>query len=312
MRLASTGVDELVGNVLWRFDKRLQAIEEFALDPQGFGTGGPGIVDAKIRLNQASMRGDRGAEDEAVVDLIRAETREQWAGTPGLENLTKLYRRAALRKTGCGSRDGRRPPDLREVLPVARRLLAEVQGKGRLAPARESIDVTRTLVLHWLSHPERCQSCDLEDYIESSEDSRAYFDALLYLVAAIRFRGEQLPVPLFFWWLDYAVGRRQRPQLKPFQAHRPVNSANLVRDVEIQFTIEILRRVGVAPQGEDFSGCEIVAEALKLHKETVIRIWKERIWKRPLEPVLRRYLEAVSERTGLVYDAEVSAHPACA
>ena len=132
-------------------------------------------------------------------------------------------------------------------------------------------------------------------------------------MAAIRFRGEQLPVPLFFWWLEYAVGRRQRPQLRPFPAHRPVNSANLVRDVHIHFTIEILRRVGVVPQGKkEVSVCEIVANVLGLSEDTVIRIWQERIWKRPLEPVLRRYLEAVSERTGLVYDAEVSAHPACA
>ena len=174
------------------------------------------------------------------------------------------------------------------------------------------MDVTRTLVLHWLSHPERCQSCDLEDYIERSEASRAHFDALLYLVAAIRFRGEQLPVPLFFWWLEYAVGRRQRPQLRPFPAHRPVNSANLVRDVQIHFTIEVIRRVGVAPRGYPVSGCQIVALALELSEDTVTRIWKERIWERPLEPVLRRYLEAVSERTGLVYDAEVSAHLACA
>ena len=265
MRLASTGVDELVGNVRWLFDKRLEVMEEVALDPQGSGTVGSGKRDAYDRLHRAWEMGDKEVEDEAVVDHIRAETREQWSGTLELKLLTKLYRRVALRKTGCGS-----------------------------------------------------QSCDLEDYIESSEAWRAYFDALLYLVAAIRFRGEQLPVPLFFWWLDYAVGRRQRPQLRPFQAHRPVNSANLVRDVEIHFTIEILRRVGVAPQGDDFSdvsyvsGCRIVAEVLGLSIHSVIRIWKERIWKRPLEPVLRRYLEAVSERTGLVYDAEVSAHPASA
>ena len=40
MRLASTGVDELVGNVLWRFDKRLEVMEEIALDPQGSGDRG--------------------------------------------------------------------------------------------------------------------------------------------------------------------------------------------------------------------------------------------------------------------------------
>ena len=311
--MASTGVDELVGNVLWRFDKRLEVMEEIALDPQGSGTGGPSLMDGKIRLHRASKRGDREAEDEAVVDLIRAETRELWSGTPELKLLTKLYRRAALRKTRCGSADSRRRPDLWEGLPVARRLLADVQGKKRFDPARESIDVTQTLVLHWLSHPERCQTCDLEDYIERSEASRAYFDALMYLVIAIKYRGKELPVPLFFWWMEYAVGLRRRPHLGPFPAHPPVKSANLVRDVQIHFTIEILRRVGVAPQGKkEVSGYEIVANVLGLSEDTVIRIWKERIWERPLEPVLRRYLEAVSERTGLVYDAEVSAHPACA
>ena len=186
MRLASTGVDELVGNVRWLFDKRLEVMEEVALDPQGSGTVGSGKRDAYDRLHRAWEMGDKEVEDEAVVDLIRAETRELWSGTPELKLLTKLYRRVALRKTRCGSADSRRRPDLWEGLPVARRLLADVQGKKRFAPARESIDVTQTLVLHWLSNPERCQSCDLEDYIERSEASRAYFDALLYLCTSWR------------------------------------------------------------------------------------------------------------------------------
>ena len=134
MRLASTGVDELVGNILWRFDKRLEVMEEIALDPQGSGTVGSGKRDAYERLYRAWEMGDREAEDEAVVDLIRAETRELWSGTPGHEYLTKLYRRAVLRKTGCGSDDGRRPPELWEVLPVAEHLLTDVQGKKTVRP----------------------------------------------------------------------------------------------------------------------------------------------------------------------------------
>ena len=181
MRLASTGVDELVGNVRWLFDKRLEVMEEVALDPQGSGTVGSGKRDAYDRLHRAWEMGDKEVEDEAVVDHIRAETREQWSGTLELKLLTKLYRRVALRKTGCGSADRRRRPYRSKGLRVARRLLTDVQGKKRFDPARESRDVTQTLVLHWLSHAERCQTCDLEDYIERSEASRAYFDALMYL-----------------------------------------------------------------------------------------------------------------------------------
>ena len=77
--LLQTGVAEAASYLRWVVDKRLQAIEEFALDPQRFGTGGPGIVDAKTRLHRASMRGDREAEREAVEDHIRAETRELWS-----------------------------------------------------------------------------------------------------------------------------------------------------------------------------------------------------------------------------------------
>ncbi len=84
-----------------------------------------------------------------------------------------------------------------------------------------------------------------------------------------------------------------------------------MRDVQIQFTIEILHRIGIAPRGTHISGCEIVSLVLPLSEDTVIRIWNNRIWEKPLEPVLRKRLEAVSERTGLVYDAEISAHPAC-
>ena len=39
-RLASTGVAELADNVLWLIERRLQVLEEVALDPEGSATGG--------------------------------------------------------------------------------------------------------------------------------------------------------------------------------------------------------------------------------------------------------------------------------
>ena len=98
---------------------------------------GSGKRAAYERLYRAWEMGDREAEDEAVVDLIRAETRELWSGTPELKLLTELYRRAALRKRrkkGCESADSRRRPDRPEGLRVARRLLTDVQGKKRFDP----------------------------------------------------------------------------------------------------------------------------------------------------------------------------------
>ena len=84
-----------------------------------------------------------------------------------------------------------------------------------------------------------------------------------------------------------------------------------MRDVEIHFTIKALQRVGVAAQGDgvdDVYGCRIVAEVLGLSVHSVTRIWKRRILEDDnLEHELRRQLEAMSERTGLVYDTEARA-----
>ena len=54
------------------------------------GTVGSDKRDASERLHRAREMGDREAEREAVVDHIRAETREQWSGTPELQLLTEL------------------------------------------------------------------------------------------------------------------------------------------------------------------------------------------------------------------------------
>ena len=308
MRLESTGLSDLVPNVLWLIKKRIQIFEEVVLDSHASGSGGPDIREATERMHRACEMNDREAEDEAIVDLIRAEMKEWWPDFPERRLLTDLYRRAAKED----SADSSRGPSREEGCRVARWLLAEVRDIGRLDHESESLAATKTLVQHYLYHPERCQPCDMEDMIERSEDSRAHFDALMYLVIAIKYRGKELPVPLYLWRREYADGLRRRPFLAPISFQRPVSSEILVRDVQIQFTIEILRRIGVAPRGTHISGCEIVSQVLPIEEDTVIRIWNNRIWEKPLEPVLRKRLEAVSERTGLVYDAEISAHPPCA
>ena len=310
MSLLQTGEAEAASFLRWVVDKRLQAIEEFALDPQGFGTGGPGIVDAKTRLHRASLRGDREAEREAVVDHIRAATRELWSGTRELQLLTELYRRADRRKRRKRRLEtiySRRPPSHSEGLRVARRLLARDRSTRPFDPVYESQQVTKALVLHFLYDSKGNKTRDLETYIQLSETSPAYFDAL-YRISHILVAGNKgFPVLLLKWWVEIARGRRSYPARKTLPAHRPVNSANFLRDVEIHFAIEVLDRVGVAPQGDEVSGCRIVAEVLGLHEETVIRIWKKRIWEIPQVPVLHRHLEAISERTGLVYDTEARA-----
>ena len=305
LRTLSTCFPDLVDDILWLVEKRLQAIEEVALDPQSSGTVGSQLQDANECLYRAREQGDREAEDEALVDLIKAEMREWWPDFPERQLLADLYRRAARRKVGRGSDDSRRLPSHSEGLRVARCLLDDVApGAGLFDPESESLAVTEFLIRYWKFHTGLCQTCLLDEFIEDSEDSPACFDALWEIAELLVSLGAGLPVRLRRWLLECAVGRRRRPPLSPLPAHRPVNSGNLVRDVQIHFTIKILRRVGVAPRGSPVSGCRIVAEVLELSEDTVIRIWKQRIWRSPLEDVLRRHNKAVFEHTGLGYDDE--------
>ena len=305
LRTLSTCFPDLVDDILWLTEKRLQAIEEIALDPQGSGTVGSQIQDANERLYRARERGDREAEDEALVDLIRAQMREWWPDFPERLLLADLYRRAARWKEGRGSADSRRRPSHSECLRVARCLLDDlVRDTGRFDPESESRAVTESLIRYWMFHTGLSRIRLLDEFIERSEDRRAYFDALWNLAELLVSLGAGLPVRLRRWSLECVLGLRRRPPLPPHPAHRPVNSENLVRDVQIHFTIEILCRVGVEPRGTPVSGCRIVAEVLELSEDTVIRIWKQRIWEPPFNHVLRRNHKAIFERTGFGFDGE--------
>ena len=86
---------------------------------------------------------------------------------------------------------------------------------------------------------------------------------------------------------------------KACPSHRPVNPAKVLRDFQIQFTIEVLRRVGIPPRGS-VSGCLIASEALGCRgpsEETVKRIWRE--YKGSFALVMRKYWKATAKRAGL-------------
>ena len=130
----------------------------------------------------------------------------------------------------------------------------------------------------------------LREYIEHSEASR----------------GEVIPGPLDMWRAKAAGGRRRRLARRSVPSHRPVNPAYLLRDVQIQFTIEILRRVGVMPRGNYFSGCCIVSEALELSEGNVSLSGDRvrRIWDRPFTPEFRKHSKAIATRTGPFHTTE--------
>ena len=301
MRTVPESFEEHVENVRWITEKRLEVIEEIASDSDVSEIVVPDLREAKDRVHQALVVGDREAEDEAIVDRFRAELVEWWKNFPERRILSELFWRAKRSRARSGSRDSRRRPTHPEGLRVAKALLAGARDTSVLDIERESSAVAAVLAYQSLLSPAGCPSCELDDFIERSESNVVYYDALWLVWEVLVSRNEDVPDSLIRWMFGAVFGGRQRPDMKPLAPHRPVNSGQLERDVHVQTVIEILRRVGVPPQGSSVSGCRIVAEALELSEDAVALIWKQRGWAKSYEPMLRKHLHAISERTGLVY-----------
>ena len=65
--------------------------------------------------------------------------------------------------------------------------------------------MTETLIRHFLAPLGQCRTCDLEEYIQRSDGSRAYFDALHGITDVLRARDEDIPRP------SLSVGPRLLP-----------------------------------------------------------------------------------------------------
>ena len=85
----------------------------------------------------------------------------------------------------------------------------------------------------------------------------------------------------------------------------PRQSSHLLRDLQIQFTIAVLQRVGVKPRGH-VSGCYIVSEALELSEGNVSLSGDsvKRIWDRPFMPEFRKHSKGIATRTGPFHPTE--------
>ena len=111
---------------------RLLLIEDVVLGHPFSGTGAPSMEEAGQRMRRAVARRDRKAEDEAIVDYMRAEIRDWLQDFPARRLLTDLYQRSARRTVATGSRDSRRRPSYEEGLRVAGGLLADIPDTGPL------------------------------------------------------------------------------------------------------------------------------------------------------------------------------------
>ena len=297
MRLLPEGIDEMSANFRWGVEWRLRMIEDVVCTPQASGTGGPGVEESMERARRAAQRGDTEAEDAAFLDGMRAEVREGWKDFPERQLLADLFRRAALRRKGRPrdkiARHNSRRPNHEEGLRVAKALVADIAAAARLDFAWESEAVSIVLADQWASLDRKRRRAALSVYIDYANSSPVYFDAVRRIREKSHNQGEPIPHPLTRRRAEVAGGRLERPAKNPLPPHRPVKPAQLLRDIEMRFAIEVLRGVGVPPMGAPVSGCGFVAEALGIPEDTVTRIWKT-----SFEIVLRQQMKATAERTG--------------
>ena len=244
-------------------------------------------------------RRDGEAEDEAIVDYMRAEIRDWLQDFPERRLLTDLYQRAARWRAATGSLDSRRRPSYEEGLRVAKGLLVDLPDTGPLDAEGEAETIARVLAGEGLVSNVVPSRREWRKFMNGSRSIRVHFNALILICEEMDKQGEAIPGPLARWRQEAAEGRQRRPKAKPNPRHRPPNPAQFARDIHIQVTIEILARVGVRPQGKTVSGCYIVAEASGTSEDRVVSLWKGRPWEDSFVPIMQKYAKAIAERTGL-------------
>ena len=301
MKLFPENISELDPNLRWGVALRLQMLEELASDPDAFEAGSPDLEESWRRAWQAVARRDRKAEDDALVGRTKAELWEWWQGFSERRLFTELYRRVARREAKLGPVDSRRRPSRDDGLRLAAAMLVDLPEVPPLDLEWEyevEAQAVATQLLPPFGRPFRPA---LRYHIDRCEISRVHFDALNLIYEGLSNQGKVIPGVLIQWRQQVADGCLRRPTIGPIPRHRPANPEQIKRDIQIQFVIEVLGRVGIPPQGTPISGCGIVAEVLtpKLSEDTIRRIWKECTWRTSYLPIMRKYSKAIAIRTGL-------------
>ncbi len=306
MKLLPDNIAELDPNLQWTIATQLRILKEVARESGGSGTGELTLQEAQRRMGHAVVRRNWKAEESAIAAYLRVRTRKWLREFAERQLLSNLYERTARRRENSGTPDGMRRPSHAEGLQLARALLVDVSQPDPLDTEEEAATVAKVLAGHGLVTYGFLTRAWLRKYIKESRTSRVHFDALCDIMAEWERQGKAIPKQLDRWRQEVADGRRQRPDPPPIPRHRPANSAQVAYEMKVQFTIELLRRLGVPPQGRPVSGCGIVAEAMDIPEDTVVRIWKQRTWKQrtwrtSFLQAMRKYSKAIAIRHGLFH-----------
>ena len=298
MKLLPEGIAELDPNHQWTITMHLRILEEVAREPRGSGTGELSLQEAQRRMGHAVVRWNRKAEEAAIADYLRVHIREWLRDFAERQLLSHLYERTTRRRENSGTHDGMRRPSHAEGLRLARALLVDVSQPDPLDTEGEAATMAKVLAGHGPVTYSLRRRARLREYIRESQTSRVHFDALCDIIREWKKQGEAIPDQLERWRQEVADGRLRRPDPQPIPRHRPANPAQVAYEMHVQFPIELLQWLGVQPRGTRVSGCRIVAEAMNIPEDTVVRIWKQCTWRTSFLPTMRKYSKDIAIRHG--------------
>ena len=299
MKLLPGRFAQLLPIVQWLVVVHLEHIEEAARGTLAFGTGGPSeevAIECLLRIFEGRHE---KADKETIEAYMRARTWEWWQDFPERRLLTDMVRRADRRKKGIGSEYSRRRPSHSDGLRIARPMLAGIPDKISLDSEGEYEDMSKLLAA-LLSPPLGEPSPErLQSYIELSKSIPVYRDALRRYYEELDNPPKIIFRPAFRWQRKAAGRTRLRRAKIKVPSHRPVNPALLLRNLQIQFVIGLLDRLGVRPRGKYVSGCRIVGEVIDRSEDSV-----KAILEMGSMAAMRKHSKAMAERTGLLDTTE--------
>ena len=246
------------------------------------------------------LKETHGEADKRVLEsYMAAQTWDWWDNYLERELLSDLVRRSDLRKRWGGSAHDRRRTTLEEGLRVARPLLAAIPDEITLDAVGEYESVAR-LVAALLMPPMGEPSPEmLQRFVELAESIPVFKDGLRYFNADFDNADAALYRPDIRWQKQSGIMHRGYRNKVKVPSHSPIKPALLLRNLQIQFVIQLLTRVGIRPRGTRVSGCDIVGVALGLSEDTVKGIWGMKF-----TVEMRRQSQAVAQRLGLTDSTE--------
>ena len=264
------------------------------------GTVAPSEEEAKACLLRIYMGSNEEADWNAIENFMRAQVTEWFPGFSERPLLVDLVRRADRRKKGTGSKDSRRLPSHDEGLRLAKALLADTPGKGEISldDIWEHEAASNLLVALLSPHMGEPSPEARQRYEEISMSNPVFREALRRSMALYRPDKAIFHQDLRWQRRADAESKLQRAKFK-IAPHSPAKPAILVRNLQIQFVIRLLDRVGASPQGTFVSGIRIVGEALGLSEDTV-----KKILEMSFTVEMEKYSTAIAERLGLLGTTE--------